>query len=377
MDHHAAGYQNHASYAARTPRLIRSSPFGGGRASVDGNRRPLQDRAYAMPEPTLLRPDPLPVERILFDGPLVRVGSFRCPTTNPLFADSGPIVNPIFVFPRTGVWIEHEGGEPFVADPSIATLYNRGQIYRRRPLSRSGDACDWFAIAPAVLAEIAGARDSRVTERPERPFAASHTPIDSRTYLCQRGLVDRLERDAPDALFVEEQAIRLASCVTAPLANAVRLSTAGQGSSPVSRVQREQGEHAREILAARFCERLTLADIAGLVGISAFHLCRVFRRHTGLALHEYRTKLRLRHALERLEDARPDLTRIALDIGFSSHSHFTDSFRREFSVTPSAFVRTRRNGERPPAAQQESDSAGHDRCREIIDIPWIRTSTGS
>jgi AraC family transcriptional regulator len=114
-------------------------------------------------------------------------------------------------------------------------------------------------------------------------------------------------------------------------------------------VHRDQVEHAREVLAFRFCERLSLADIARLARVSVFHLCRVLRRLTGLALHEYRTELRLRHALGPLEEARPDLTQIALDVGFSSHSHFTETFRREFGLTPSAFIRDRRNGKRSPA----------------------------
>jgi len=63
---------------------------------------------------TLLRPEPLPVEHLLFDRPLARVGAFCCPAGHPLFADSGPIVNPIFVFPRTAVWIPHDGRAPFL-----------------------------------------------------------------------------------------------------------------------------------------------------------------------------------------------------------------------------------------------------------------------
>jgi AraC-like DNA-binding protein len=40
-------------------------------------------------------------------------------------------------------------------------------------------------------------------------------------------------------------------------------------------------------------------------------------------------------ALERLDAGERDLTRLALDLGYSSHSHFTDAFRRSFGVTPS------------------------------------------
>jgi len=67
-----------------------------------------------------------------------------------------------------------------------------------------------------------------------------------------------------------------------------------------------------------------------------FHLARMFRSRTGFSLHAYRNQLRLRAALERLRDPGVDLIDIALDLGFSSHSHFTETFRRSFGKTPSA-----------------------------------------
>jgi AraC-like DNA-binding protein len=71
------------------------------------------------------------------------------------------------------------------------------------------------------------------------------------------------------------------------------------------------------------------------VHASPFHLARVFRERAGVPVHRYLTRLRLRAALERLSDGADDLTALALDLGFSSHSHFTDAFRREFGRSPS------------------------------------------
>jgi AraC-like DNA-binding protein len=67
-----------------------------------------------------------------------------------------------------------------------------------------------------------------------------------------------------------------------------------------------------------------------------FHLARTFKARTGFSLHGYRNQLRLRAALERLRDPKAALIDIALDLGFSSHSHFTETFRRNFGKTPSA-----------------------------------------
>jgi AraC-like DNA-binding protein len=62
----------------------------------------------------------------------------------------------------------------------------------------------------------------------------------------------------------------------------------------------------------------------------------VFRAETGFSVDRYHRALRLRAALERLPAHGGRLSALALDLGFSSHSHFSDTFRREFGVAPSA-----------------------------------------
>src|SRR5262249_813844 len=99
---------------------------------------------------------------------------------------------------------------------------------------------------------------------------------------------------------------------------------------------RDAAELAKEMLARRFAERLTLSDIATSAHVSSFHLCRIFRRHTGLALHQYLTQIRLRRSLEILGEGHANITELALSLGFSSHAHFTSAFSRAFGMTPSA-----------------------------------------
>ena len=90
----------------------------------------------------------------------------------------------------------------------------------------------------------------------------------------------------------------------------------------------------KAVLTARSAERLPLADIARAVHCSPYHLSRLFRCQTGLPIHRYLNRLRLRRALERLAEGSPDLTELALAVGFSSHGHFSDAFRREFGHPP-------------------------------------------
>jgi len=275
--------------------------------------------------------DASPLDLIVFESPVARVAAFRCPTGHPAFRDSGPIRNHVFVFPRRSVALRHDGGRPFVADPTVVTLYNRGQLYWRDPVDPAGDECEWFAVEDSVLLGAVRHFDP-AADRPDRPFPHPYAPCGPRAYLAQRALFDRLRHGtAVDPLWVEEQVVHLLSSV-------LKATYAFWGGRPrealSSSLHRDQVEHVRGVLSENLGDALPLARIAGAAGLSVFHLCRVFHAATGSTLHAYRNQVRLRSALERLADA--DLTQLALDLGYSSHSHFSDAFKRAFGVTPSA-----------------------------------------
>lgn len=99
-------------------------------------------------------------------------------------------------------------------------------------------------------------------------------------------------------------------------------------------------ERAQAYLAANFDQPLTLADIARATQCSPFHLARLFRTELGTSLRRYQERLRFAAAIERLARGESDLLRLALDLGFTSHSHFTANFRRALGVTPSELRRT-------------------------------------
>jgi AraC-like DNA-binding protein len=89
-------------------------------------------------------------------------------------------------------------------------------------------------------------------------------------------------------------------------------------------------------LATRFGEKLSLDVIARSIHCSPFHLARLFRQQSGVSIHQYRHRLRLREALRRIGDGEADLSALALELGFSSHSHLTDAFRQAFGLPPTA-----------------------------------------
>lgn len=274
------------------------------------------------------------IDVVVFASPLVRIGRWRCPADHPHFLDSGPSSDALFAFPRQGVWIEHPGRDPFVADANTVTYYNRGQRYRRRKLSARGDECEWFAVAEDAIAETLAAHEPAALDRPRSPFKFTRGPSDPDSYLRQRMVFHHVTSEAaPDRLYVEEAVLSVLADVTW-LAYRHEAAPA----PPRIRVRGEVDviEAARDVIAQRFTDNLTLSGIAREVGASVFHLARIFKARSGFSLHAYRNQLRLRAALERLRDPAADLTDVALDLGFSSHSHFTGTFKRTFGRTPSA-----------------------------------------
>jgi AraC-like DNA-binding protein len=276
------------------------------------------------------------IDRVLFTSESVTVGAFRCDPAHPLFADSGPIEQHCFVFPRTSVVIEPEGSRAFVADPTIVTLYNQHQLYRRRPVSPEGDRCDWFGVDVRVLRDALAIFDRAAAEH-DLPIQFSHAPIDASTYLQQRQVFMRIASGEADSLFAEEAVVGLLDLVLAAAYSQPRAQPLGRGRGAAQ----SHVDAAQHVIGRRFSEPLTIGVIARAAGCSAYYLCRTFRRLTGRSLHDYREQIRLRTALERLDAGESDLTRLALDLGYCSHSHFTASFHAAFHRPPSAARRRR------------------------------------
>jgi len=264
--------------------------------------------------------------RVTFESRLFVLGEFHLPPGHARWRCENWIgAAAHIVFPGTAVRIAHAGAQEFVADANLAVFYAAGQAYRRGLVDPRGDHCVFVIPAPHLLAE---AVESAGGGPRSLPF--THGPVDAATYLRQRVVAHHAAR-SPDAdpLLVEEELTR---AVAAAVSSAVRASGAvargGRGPDAV--------DSARATLAARLSERLSLDEVAGEVHVSPFHLAHCFRARTGVGLHAYRTHLRLREALRRIAEPGISLTDLALDLGFASHSHFTDTFRRTFGRPPSA-----------------------------------------
>ncbi|EFE75216.1 helix-turn-helix domain-containing protein [Streptomyces sp. SID5466] len=87
------------------------------------------------------------------------------------------------------------------------------------------------------------------------------------------------------------------------------------------------------ILQADPGDRRTLAELGRHVGASGRTLSRLFRSDLGMTFPQWRTQLRLHHALILLTGRTP-VTAVAHRCGWSSTSAFIEVFRRTFGHTP-------------------------------------------
>jgi AraC family transcriptional regulator len=91
------------------------------------------------------------------------------------------------------------------------------------------------------------------------------------------------------------------------------------------------------LLRERLRERLTISELAVEAGIHPVHLCREFRRHTGVTIGERLRRIRLEYACTALAGAKKSIAEIALDAGFSSQAHFSATFHRMMHLSPRAY----------------------------------------
>jgi AraC-like DNA-binding protein len=95
---------------------------------------------------------------------------------------------------------------------------------------------------------------------------------------------------------------------------------------------------AKLVLSSDPLRRWTLGDVAARVGVSPVYLTQVFRQVEGVPLYRYQLRLRLARARDLL-NSYDDISSLSMDLGFSSHSHFTCAFRRAYGCTPVEFQR--------------------------------------
>ncbi len=227
------------------------------------------------------------------------------------------------ILPVRGLFMQHESdARQRVATPNHALLVTANAPFRVSYVPNASDQC-------LVLCWSASARDDAVGEALRSGKVATNVLVSPALMLERSLLWRRLWAGDADPLEMEERCMRLLDAVLT-----TRCGAPSEGSRAVRR--RIQVERVKEAITLEPARRWTLHELAALAAASPYHLAHVFRSEVGTSVYDYVLRTRLSHALERVLDGDSDLTRIALDTGFATHSHFTSRFRTTFGLPPSA-----------------------------------------
>ena len=223
------------------------------------------------------------------------------------------------VLPYAGAFEWRVGGKTVFLDGTRMLFVNAGEDYTDRHVVGCGH--DSIIITPrlSTLHELCG----RSVPSRHLAFQRVAGSTTARMTLLGHRLL-HLETSGNDPLASDELMIAL---LNEALGRMQRVA----GVSPLRVV-----DAAKHFLHAHLCEPISLIQIAHAVQVSGAYLTDAFTRSEGVPLCRYRMRLRLNRALVDLPRCR-DITGLALDLGFSSHAHFSNAFKSLYGLSPSGF----------------------------------------
>lgn len=261
----------------------------------------------------------------LLNTPTVTVTDVVCSGTCRHKSEEECATETHLVFPYRGVYVRHVGRDDAVAEANQVLFFNAWEGYRVSHPVAGGDVCLDLIIDNSLLRELAPRESVRDGENPT--FVRQRRRIDPRAQALVALLRHSLRKGIAESLEAESLALVLAQRALGP-----RTSHAAGASFGQQRLV----DRVKLVLAGDLARRWTLDEIAGEVGGSPVYLTQVFQRVEGVPLYRYQMRLRLARALD-LIDQYDDLSALSLDLGFSSHSHFSAAFRQAYGRSPTAF----------------------------------------
>jgi AraC family transcriptional regulator len=229
------------------------------------------------------------------------------------------------VFPYRGVYVRHLGSDQAIAEANQVLFFNVAEGYRVSHPVPGGDASLSLAIGEPQLLELAP--PAFLSGSAKLEFRQQRLRVDARSQALVALLRHSLRQNIAEPLEAESLALTLAQRALGPRTTRAAGASAGR---------QRLVDRAKLVLASDPARRWTLAEIGAAVRCSPVYLTQVFQQVEGLPLYRYQLRLRLARALD-LMSQYDDLTALSLDLGFSSHSHFSAAFRQAYGRSPSVF----------------------------------------
>ncbi len=279
--------------------------------------------------------------RVIYQGDVVILGETRVdPHDSSFRREIVADVWPNIAFPRAPIGIHHANAEPVLGDANNVILFSVGRPYRRISVEQRGSWTEWIEVRPDVLGEMVREYEPRASATDSTPFQLGRAPTPDHAYLTHRRARQKLvDAESVDGAELEETALGVAGEIVAAGFAALGIRRRAEPRRSIRR-QRQIAYDVQALLNHQLGRPLRLTEISHAVDVSPFHLCRVFRVQTGVPIHRYRNGLRLRAALERIAEKNVRMLDVALDLGFASEAHFSDSFHAAFGMRPTEYRRS-------------------------------------
>jgi AraC-like DNA-binding protein len=270
------------------------------------------------------------VRKALFASERLQIGSIRAQPTSEACGDVERQTSNAIVLPLSGVFAKHEApGRYVIGTPRHAVLFATGAPYRIGFPGAIGDRALILRFDDNLVWEHLG-------KRAGSGLLLSQGRLPPDAMLLRNLLWARLQGAPADEFASEALGLDLLSLCLRSMHTDCTLPPRRSALARNRRVV----ERVKEAVASAPAERWTIAKLAHVANLSRFHLAHVFRQLVGTSLYDYVLHERLAQTIDDVLNG-GDLTAIALDAGFASHSHFTAHFRRFFGCTPTMLRRSR------------------------------------
>jgi AraC-like DNA-binding protein len=266
------------------------------------------------------------IRKTLFESQNLQIGAFEVRPASDKCGDVERQGQHAMVLPVGGIFSRHDApGRHVSGTASHAVLVKADTPYRISFPGAIGDRALILRFGDALAPDRLEGRSS--------DDKASHGLLPARAMMLRNLVWKRLGRGDADAFEAEALGLDLLGMSF----NAMRLGDLPARPSVKSR-RLHAIERVKEAIAVKPSANWTVSKLAAAANLSPFHLCHVFREAVGSSIYHYVLRERLAVALDAVLDG-GDITTVALDAGFASHSHFTAHFHKFFGCTPREFRR--------------------------------------
>ena len=268
-----------------------------------------------------------PSALVPFSGESIAVSRFvnADPATRELQLETGDDHYRISITLRGSKVLAHYNGRQAYDGRTTAGMVHIAEPGTRlaAAIRSPGEALHLF-VPTRMLAELGESMDRPGLELRKTIFA-----IDSSVGFLAQAIADNLlNAENPSRLYVD-------SLCTAAVAKLISRFSNCETPTYVSHgLSAWRLKKVREFIDAHLEQHVSLSDLANAAGLSQMHFASQFRKACGTRPHEYLLQQRIERAKDLLLNTRSSLLEIALAVGFETHSHFTNTFKRFTGAAP-------------------------------------------